>query len=176
MVDPTNHTFVTNAFAAHAPALVDYASRLLHDRERARDVVQETFIRLCRQPPASVDGRLAEWLFTVTRNIALDTLRKERKMIAFDPGLEPEKVKNNNTGSIESNEGFVRLIAALPAEQREILSLKFKYDLSYREIRQITGHSESNIGFLVFQAMKTLRGRFREASEACPARGGALQA
>src|SRR3954451_9075034 len=57
-----------------------YAARLLRDAEAARDVVQETFLRLCNQDRASIESRLAEWLFTVCRNRALDVLRKESRM------------------------------------------------------------------------------------------------
>src|SRR3954447_7360827 len=57
-----------------------YAARLLGDAEAARDVVQETFLRLCVQDRGPVEGHLAEWLFTVCRNKALDVLRKEGRM------------------------------------------------------------------------------------------------
>src|SRR5690348_3970523 len=57
-----------------------YAARLLGDAEAARDVVQETFLRLCVQDRAAIESRLAEWLFTVCRNRALDVLRKESRM------------------------------------------------------------------------------------------------
>src|SRR3979409_1651602 len=57
-----------------------YAAGLLGAPEAARDVVQETFLRLCVQDRAEIESRLAEWLFTVCRNRALDVLRKERRM------------------------------------------------------------------------------------------------
>ena len=47
-----------------------YASRLLRDAESARDIVQETFLEALRADNASIDGHLAEWLFTVCRNRA----------------------------------------------------------------------------------------------------------
>src|SRR5436189_2042695 len=58
-----------------------YAARLLGgDVERARDVVQDTFLRLWESDRASVDGHLAQWLYRVCRNRALDVRRKERRM------------------------------------------------------------------------------------------------
>ena len=47
--------------------LVRYAARITGDVERGRDVVQDAFLRLCREDRAKVDGHLAEWLFTVCR-------------------------------------------------------------------------------------------------------------
>src|SRR5258708_38350977 len=73
-----------------------YAARLLGENERARDVVQDTFLRLCVQDRFKVEDRLAEWLFTVCRNRALDILRKERRMtrlsdeqVSLRPSPEP---------------------------------------------------------------------------------------
>ena len=45
--------------------------------DSARDAVQETFARLCDDPPGDVNGHLAEWLYTVCRNLSIDARRKE---------------------------------------------------------------------------------------------------
>src|SRR3954471_23684533 len=73
-------TWVREAVARFEGPLLIYASRLLGDAESARDVVQDTFLRLCGQDRSSVDGHLAEWLFTVCRNGARDVVRKEHRM------------------------------------------------------------------------------------------------
>ena len=79
--------FVRTAVERHQAPLLRYAARILHgDADRAQDVVQDTFIRLLAQPPAAVDGHLAEWLFTVCRHRALDVLRKEGRMSALAEG------------------------------------------------------------------------------------------
>src|SRR5438132_1705975 len=67
--------WVRSAVERFEGPLILYASRVLGDAEAARDVVQDTFLRLCAQTRAQVDGRLAEWLFTVCRNRSLDVLR-----------------------------------------------------------------------------------------------------
>ena len=72
--------WIREALDRHERPLVQYASRLLGDPERGRDVVQEAFLRLCDQDPAELDGHLAAWLYTVTRNRAFDILRKEKRM------------------------------------------------------------------------------------------------
>src|SRR5262245_34488271 len=55
--------------------LLRYAQRLLGNLDEARDVVQFAFLRLCEQSPDSIGDRLAQWLYTVCRNRALDLLR-----------------------------------------------------------------------------------------------------
>jgi DNA-directed RNA polymerase specialized sigma24 family protein len=61
--------------------LLQYAARITGDRERARDVVQETFIKFHRNGALSREGETATWLFAVCRNGALNVCRKERRMI-----------------------------------------------------------------------------------------------
>ena len=72
--------FIKRALEQYESPLIHYALRLTGNLDRARDVVQDTFLKLCRQPCGSFDGNLARWLFTVCRNGAFDLLRKERRM------------------------------------------------------------------------------------------------
>src|SRR4051812_7640215 len=78
--------FLARIFAEQQAPLTRYATRLLGDVERARDVVQDTFVRLMAQSPGAVDGHAVEWLFTVCRHRALDVLRKESRMRRFEEG------------------------------------------------------------------------------------------
>ena len=83
----THEQFVEQALAQYEGPLIGYALGIVHDLDRARDVVQDTFIRLYQQDREKVQRGLKAWLFTVCRNRALDILRKEKRMVA----LEDEK-------------------------------------------------------------------------------------
>jgi RNA polymerase sigma-70 factor (ECF subfamily) len=78
--------FLERIFAEQQSPLTRYAARLLGDADRARDVVQDAFVKLMAQAPGAVDGHAVEWLFTVCRNRAMDVLRKENRMKRFDEG------------------------------------------------------------------------------------------
>jgi RNA polymerase sigma-70 factor (ECF subfamily) len=165
--------FVRRAVANYERPLIRYAARLLGDVERARDVVQETFLRLCCQKPADLEGHLAEWLFTVCRNRALDVQRKERRMtqvtdvqIADRPAGEPgplERLERQDSAA-----KVVELLQTLPFNQQEVIRLKFQNGLSYREISNVTNLTVSNVGFLIHTAIKTLRQKLADL-EAAPA-------
>ncbi len=142
--------------------LVRYARHLVGDVERARDVVQDTFLKLCQQDRGQLDGHLAEWLFTVCRNGALDVRRKEQRMttmtleavvdsVGCDP--LPEDVAEQR----DSTDKILSLLAELSSNQQEVLRLKFQNELSYREISSITGLTETNVGFLIHVGIKRLR-------------------
>src|SRR5215218_9775445 len=72
--------WVRQAVARFERPLVRYALHITGDAERARDVVQETFLRLCDRDRHDVSPHLAEWLYTVCRNLAIDVRRKERRV------------------------------------------------------------------------------------------------
>ena len=75
--------WMRSALAEHEGPLLRYAVRLTGNLERARDVVQDTFLRLCREHPERLNSHLPAWLFTVCRNRALDLLRKEGRTTAL---------------------------------------------------------------------------------------------
>ena len=132
--------------------LLQYATRITGDRERARDVVQETFIKFQRNGALSWDDEPATWLFTVCRNGALNICRKEKRMMYLDEEI------------IESQEAdqpmpYERM------EEQEALQLKFQNDLSYQQIADVTKTTANCVGVLIHTALKTLRQRYREVSK-----------
>ena len=154
--------------------LLQYAARILGDRERARDVVQETFVELQRGKRAQFDHAPAKWLFTVCRNRALNICRKERRMTYLDEEIL-EKQRSHDPAPNERIEreeasGFLlRIVATLPPRQQEVLQLKFQNDLSYQEISEITKLSTNHVGVLIHTALKTLRARYaRDARDFVP--------
>jgi RNA polymerase sigma-70 factor (ECF subfamily) len=154
--------FVREALAEFESPLIGYATTFLHDIERARDVVQDTFIRLYQQDIDKVREGLKGWLFTVCRNRALDVLRKEKRLT----GLEDAQVSRLSSGRrspserADLSERVEQVHAALnrlSENQREVILLKFEQGLSYREISEVTGLSSGNVGFLLHTGLKRLR-------------------
>jgi len=158
-----SHAFVEAAVARHQAPLVRYATRLLHgDADRARDVVQDTFVKLLAQKPAEIDGHLAEWLFTVCRHRALDVLRKEGRMKLFEEGQAerlsaPEPRPGAGAERAETQAAVLKLIERLPRNQQEVVRLKFQNGFSYKEISRITSLSVTNVGFILHTAVARLR-------------------
>ena len=156
-------SLVGAAVERHQAPLLRYATRLLHgDVDRARDVVQDTFVRLMAQKPEQVNGHVAEWLFTVCRNRTHDVVRKEGRMKPFATGQEEqlaaaEPRPGKALERAEQHEAVLRLIAKLPHNQQEVVRLKFQNGFSYQEISRITSLSVTNVGFILHTAIKALR-------------------
>lgn len=158
--------------------LVAYATRLLRDTDRARDVVQDTFLRLCEQHPPPVPDALPRWLYTVCRNRAMDVLRKESRMTPLDQATAldrpaPEAGPAEVAATRDAAAHALATLAGLPLNQQEVLELKLRHHLSYAEIAAVTGHSVGNVGFLIHTALKNLRARLGVPEPSQPAPGGA---
>lgn len=158
----TREQFIERALAEYESPLVGYAYGLLKDVDRARDVVQDTFIRLCRQDMEKVRDGLKSWLFTVCKNRALDVLRKESRMsLLEDQGRVPDSVSADRPDkTYEKNEKLAELmkfIERLPENQQTVILMKFRDGMSYNEICDATGLTSGNIGFLIHTGLKRLR-------------------
>jgi RNA polymerase sigma-70 factor (ECF subfamily) len=147
--------------------LLQYAVRITGDRERARDVVQETFVKFQRNGALRQEDEPATWLFTVCRNAALNVCRKEKRMLYLDEEAiklrEAEELLPFDRLEQKEAAGFLlRIVATLPARQQEVIQLKFQSDLNYQQIAKIMNTTANNVGVLLHTGLKTLRQRYGE--------------
>lgn len=144
--------------------LTRYAARLVGDEDAARDVVQETFLRLCAEDRRDLNGHIAPWLYAVCRSRAVDARRKGSRMATVtqerletcsnaDPAVIAE--------SRESGSKVAEAMALLTENQQEVIRLRFTDGLSYKEIAEVTKLSVSNVGYLIHTAVKALRERLK---------------
>lgn len=159
-----NGQWVRAAVGRFERPLVLYTARLVADADRARDIVQEAFLRLCAQDECEVGPQLPQWLYAVCRNRALDVKRKERRMSLLDEAqaetLASESPDPSRAVEHRDDSSNVQsLLAALPANQQEVIRLKFQHGLSYKQIAEVTQLSVSNVGFLIHTGLKALRER-----------------
>jgi len=150
--------------------LFQYASRITGDRDQARDVVQETFVKFQRNGALRREDEPATWLFTVCRNAALNVCRKERRMMYVEEQLieARESEQPMPFDQLEKKEatGFLlRIVSTLPLRQQEVIQLKFQNDLSYQQIAEIMQTTANNVGVLLHTGLKTLRQRYAQVAE-----------
>lgn len=158
---------MADLLARYERPLLKHAYTFCSDRELARDAVQETFFRLIRAKDKGIPDNPAAWLFTVCRNIITDHLRRQ-KVVQFGweiSELDIETAELSPDDRLERRErdrSLVAMVEALPERERELIRLKFQAGLSYREIEEITGISQGNIGYFLHKAVKALKERWME--------------
>lgn len=142
--------------------LTRYAARITGDADAARDVVQDVFLRLCREKSVQSNGRLAPWLYTVCRRRALDARRKLRRSKPLaDAGVsDATPIDSDPAVVMERRDGassVMHALSELPENQQEVIRLRFQEGLSYKEIAEVTGRSVNHVGVLIHNAIKAIR-------------------
>jgi RNA polymerase sigma factor (sigma-70 family) len=145
------------------------ARRVCVDEALAEDVVQEVFLVVWRHPerydPAR--GSVSAWLMTMVHHRAVDAVRREatRRRHTVPPGEEGDEWNlPPGPGADEAAldavvAGHVReALAALPAEQREALTLAYFGGFTQREVASIAGIPLGTVKSRMFTAVRTLRG------------------
>src|SRR5262245_1051214 len=166
-----DHEWVVAAARRLERPLLAYVRRLLGDDHRGQDIVQEAFLRLCRQPRAEIEPHVAPWLFAVCRRHVVDVLRKENRMLALSEAAEPPAKRNGPSETVEANDlsrAVLDRLATFPPSQQEAVRLKFLQQFSYREIADVMGVSESHVGVLIHTAINRLRQSFAEPMQLTP--------
>lgn len=165
----------------HESGLLRYATRLLNNPDTAQDVVQNVFIKLYRNWPEGMNPspKLKSWLYSVTHNEAVDTIRRESRLRllhekqAGDPSLETaascaDGVHCPAPSSEDRRAAVMEHLRKLDPRQQQVLLLRLEEGLSYREISAATGRSEGNVGNLLHHAVKDLAARLKRAGVVAP--------
>lgn len=173
MEESASQEWIDAAIEQYEGPLLRYAQHFVFDLESARDIVQDTFLKLCKQSETETENemrpKLAKWLFTVCRNRAIDVCRKESRMkVAPEEQIRDQlhaKADDESTSptvaieKVEAAEGLLQQVASLPDRHQEVLRLKFHGGLSYREIAEVTGLTSSHVGVILHTAISKLRQR-----------------
>ena len=123
-------------YRRHRDYVLRVALRYTEDRELAADALQEVFAYLLRQfpppgPGITLTAKLTSYLFPIAKNSTISLQRKARRTRAGD--VEPDELPGPAM-SDEAGDDVDRLLASLPEQRREILTLRFVDGLSLEEI------------------------------------------
>jgi RNA polymerase sigma factor (sigma-70 family) len=158
-------------YERHLQPVHAYLLARTRDREVAGDLVQETFLRAWRNI-GEVGGlgadRQRAWLVAVARNLVIDRSRRARtELAAMDrAGRLPEAAgppDPADQAQVASDVAAVdRAIAALPEDERELLSLQVIGGLTSAQIGELLGEPAGTVRYRLSQVRGRLRGALEE--------------
>ena len=156
-----------------------FVLRLIGDRARAEDLLQETFLRLVEHAHTfEGSAKLKTWLFRIARNQCIDESRRRvhRRHPSLDAPLgddgnastlhdrvpSKEAAADRRTVGVELKQCMTEAIDALPEEQREVFVLRQVQNLAFKEIAEITGVPENTVKSRMRYALERLQGALAE--------------
>ena len=157
--------------AAFKEAYLNYYDKLINIAKRfnftvltPQDFVQETFLRLHNNRELlNEDVLFDKQLFTICKNIIINHLNRENKIIQLDPLNLEIGEEDNETGIFEERrEKLHSFINQLPEQQQKIFTLHKLENLSYKEIAAITELSEKTIANHIYLASKFIRKKIKD--------------
>jgi len=150
-------------YERYSSIVYSVALRVLGDTAAAEDILQEVFMQLWRSPEVfdATRGSLPGWLAVITRNRAIDSLRKRRPeaditdvIVSIEPDLAGAA---QSTRALEKIRGT---LGGMPASQRSALEMAFFEGLTHTEIAEKTGEPLGTIKTRIRSGLLTLRKAF----------------
>ena len=158
------------------PRLLALAGRLLGDADEAKDVAQESFLRIWRQAAhwRSGEARFDTWLHRVALNLCHDRLRRRKEQpLSDEQALEPVDCAPSPDEQLENLDRSARMaaaLAALPERQREAIVLQYYQELSNIDAAALMNISVEALESLLSRARRQLRKQLADTTG--PARPG----
>jgi RNA polymerase sigma-70 factor (ECF subfamily) len=182
MTMPTEAQEITLGLRRRDPDLIDilieqyhyrlfrYLLSLTGNREAAEDLFQETWIRVLeRGYQYNQKWKFGTWLFTVARNLFLDSMRRRNPAAGSNAEELVEASELADTKASEAPSPFdlqsqreesarvARAMDCLSASSREVLVLRFQEDLSLDEIAAVLAAPVSTVKSRLYRGMEELK-------------------
>jgi RNA polymerase sigma-70 factor (ECF subfamily) len=154
---------MTQLYDRYSPIVYSVALRVLGDAAAAEDILQEVFMQLWRSPNVfdASRGSLPGWLAVITRNRAIDSLRKRRPetditevVVSIEPDFASKADWNRVLEKIRG------ALGGMAAPQRSALEMAFFDGLTHTEIAEKTGEPLGTIKTRIRAGLVTLRKAF----------------
>lgn len=156
------------AYDEHSDALFRYAFYKLSDREKAKDVVQDTFVKVWEYLVSSESAggieitNVKALLYRIATNAIIDNYRKKKELsleALMDDGFDPGDMRHSHNTIIDESEAdlIIRAVHELEEEDRAVILMRYIDGLTVKEISSITGQRENTVSVRIHRALKMLK-------------------
>lgn len=153
-----NESALETLIQRHKKRVFSYILFIVKDKQLAEDIFQDTFIKVIktlRRGDYNEEGKFLPWVVRIAHNLTIDYFRKNKKMpmISIVPQGDDEdfdifSVIKTTESSVEDlmvktqiHKDLKKLVYKLPEEQRQVLMMRHYYDMSFKEISDLTNVS-----------------------------------
>lgn len=130
---------------------------IVKNKESAEDVTQEVFIKIYNMNKESLPekGELS-WLYTVSKNEALQSLRKKKQEVNIDEIYEIKEEENDIDKIIDFNT-YNKIISTLNEQEKQIVSLKILSNFTFKKIGQMLAMPTPTVQWKYYKAVDSLK-------------------
>jgi RNA polymerase sigma-70 factor (ECF subfamily) len=154
---PASERAFTEIYDRYALRINAYCRTILHTREAAEDVFQETFIKFYQNVRVDYKtGSIVGFLITIARNLCLNHKRNSKSNLPIEDFDFPV-YDNNDLEDKELSDLLLMSFELLEPQTKEILIMRVFNYLSYNEIADIIGITAARARYLVFNAKDKLK-------------------
>ncbi len=139
----------------YADGVYRFIQKNLGDREKSRDIVQESFSRLWEKAEEVSFEKAKTYLFTTAYHTMIDMIRKDKRNTSIEDQHLNLQVSFNKYNDLQ--EILNRALDTLPEIQRNVITLRDYEGYSYEEIGKITGLSESQVKVYIYRGRLSLK-------------------
>ena len=142
---------ISRLIERHSRRVRDYINMMVKDRDVAEDIFQETFIKAVRvidEGRYTDNGKFLSWILRIAHNQVIDHFRAQRQSKAVtesEAGYDvlgtlrfAERTVEDSMVSDQIARDVRALVELLPAEQREVVMLRYFSGLSFKDIAEQT--------------------------------------
>lgn len=145
----------------------NYCLRITKSSQNAKDVVQETFIKVyTHRKSIDPEKNIKTWIFTIATNTAYDFLRGKKRKNEISLDEHSETISSFETYNVE--EGLVsdvdKALAQINPEYREVLLLYYQQGFVYKEIAEILGMPINTVKTHISRGKEQLRDKLESYS------------
>jgi RNA polymerase sigma-70 factor, ECF subfamily len=152
-------------YLLHFDRIYSYLHMSVGNRHDAEDLTNQTFVKMI-ESIARFQWRkvpISAWLFRIAHNLAVDHFRVHRRWQPQEappeqPGAAVQSAEEQALDTI-GRRSMLELIEGLSLEQQQVLTLKFGFSFSNREVATILGKTEGAIKSLQHRALASLQRR-----------------
>ena len=139
----------------HADGLYRFLLKNIKDEEAARDLVQESFMKLWEKRKEVRGEKSKSYLFTTGYHTMIDYIRKNSRNVSYETVEYAEE--SSETGYSDIKEILNEAIEKLPVDQKSVVLLRDYEGYSYKEIAEITELTESQVKVYIYRARLFLK-------------------
>lgn len=152
------------AYEAYSDAIFRYCYFRVYNRERARELSQETFMKAWEylsRTGKKIDN-LRAFLYKIATNLIIDDSRQKGKKtvsldVLHDEGFDPGEDPTGDLKNLIDNRETLKALEQLDDKYREAVQMRYLNDLSVKEIAHILNDNENNISVKIHRGLSQLR-------------------